>query len=43
MRRKICRMGHFKLLPRNTHGTVGIYEDTYPVNSAIHYRTLQIG
>ena len=42
MRRKICRMGHFKLLPRNTHGTVGIYEDTYQVNYAINYCTLKL-
>ena len=41
-RRKICRMGHCKSLPRNTHGTVGIYEDTYHINSARHYRTLKL-
>ena len=30
-------MGHWKLLPRNTHRTVGIYEDTYQINSASHF------
>ena len=31
-----------KILPRNTHGTVGIYEDTYQDHSAKHYCKLQL-
>ena len=41
-RRKICWMGHRKLLTRNTHGMVIIYEDEYQIHSTRNYQTLQL-
>ena len=41
-RRKISWMGHWKLLIRNTDGTVGIYYNKYQVNYARHYWKLQL-
>ena len=32
-RRKIFRMGHWKLLFRNFHGLIRIYENTHQINS----------
>ena len=42
MRRKIFRMGHQKLLIRNTHGKVRIYESTNQINYNQHYFTVQV-
>ena len=40
--REIIRMVHWKLSPRNNHGTVGIYDNTPQINSARHYRILKL-
>ena len=41
-RRKILWMGYQKLLSRNTHGMVVIYEDTYHIHYTIYCCTLQL-
>ena len=41
-RLKICRVGHWKLLPGNPDGVVGIYDNTHQINSTRHYHTLQL-
>ena len=41
-RRKISCMRHWKLLLRNTDGTVGVYYNKYQVNYARHYWKLQL-
>ena len=41
-RRKIFRIGHWKLLFRNFHGLIRIYENTHQINSTRHYCTSQV-
>ena len=41
-RRKICRMGHWKLLLRNSHGEMIIYENAHDINATRNYCTLQV-
>ena len=41
-RRKIFQMGNHKLLPKNNHGTVRIYDNTHQMSSARNYCALQL-